>query len=70
MKGHKSARNILLATAFASLGVSGCGSKSEQENNGGGADHLVSCGVAKAVRRAPIIHWPIIHRTLPLWRLR
>ncbi len=28
MKWHKSARNILLATAFASLGVSGCGSKS------------------------------------------
>ncbi len=28
MKGHKSARNILLATAFASLGGSGCGSKS------------------------------------------
>src|SRR6266566_4043370 len=28
MKWHKSARNILLAMAFASLGVSGCGSKS------------------------------------------
>ena len=28
MKWHKSARNILLAAAFASLGVSGCGSKS------------------------------------------
>ncbi|PYU84822.1 MAG: hypothetical protein DMG51_09895, partial [Acidobacteria bacterium] len=28
MKGHKSARNILLATAFAGLVVSGCGSKS------------------------------------------
>src|SRR4029077_1500335 len=28
MKWHKSARNILLATAFASLGVSGCGSSS------------------------------------------
>ena len=28
MKGNKSARNILLATAFAGLGVSGCGSKS------------------------------------------
>jgi DNA-binding beta-propeller fold protein YncE len=28
MKRHKSARNILLAVAFAGLGVSGCGSKS------------------------------------------